>query len=397
MKLIYQYNAINSKGDIVNDIISSNNKKQAYLLIIDKNLIPLKLTFKTINYLNYKSLAYRITFFQQISILMQSGISLLNSLQIIVNNCNIIYWKIIISDIIVDIKQGISLSNSMKKHPLIFDRIIINLVIISEKTGNYDITFDKIFNLYNKKDIVKKRIIKSLNYPITLCLFSMLVVFIMLIYVFPQFQSVYENFDSELPSVTKNLILISKLIENNLLTIFLCIIIITSTLFSLKRKNKSFDLVIQWVLLKTPKINTLIKLNQLQLYFSILSTTLHAELSLLDSLKSTASALTYTYYQQETYKIYERIILGCSFSQSLKDNKLFPELCYQLISIGEESGKLSHFVHYLSNYYEEQYIQKTEGLLKSMEPIIMLFLALLICGLLLAMYLPIFNLGNIFS
>lgn len=167
---------------------------------------------------------------------MQSGISLLNSLQIIVNNCNIIYWKIIISDIIVDIKQGISLSNSMKKHPLIFDRIIINLVIISEKTGNYDITFDKIFNLYNKKDIVKKRIIKSLNYPITLCLFSMLVVFIMLIYVFPQFQSVYENFDSELPSVTKNLILISKLIENNLLTIFLCIIIITSTLFSLKRK-----------------------------------------------------------------------------------------------------------------------------------------------------------------
>ena len=158
MKLIYQYNAINSKGDIVNDIISSNNKKQAYLLIIDKNLIPLKLTFKTINYLNYKSLAYRITFFQQISILMQSGISLLNSLQIIVNNCNIIYWKIIISDIIVDIKQGISLSNSMKKHPLIFDRIIINLVIISEKTGNYDITFDKIFNLYNKKDIVKREL-----------------------------------------------------------------------------------------------------------------------------------------------------------------------------------------------------------------------------------------------
>ncbi|MEI9697247.1 type II secretion system F family protein [Moellerella wisconsensis] len=397
MKLIYQYHAINSKGDIINDIISSNNKKQAYLLIIDKDLIPLKLTFKTINYLNHESLAYRVTFFQQISILMQSGISLLNSLQIIVNNCNIIYWKIIISDIIVDIKQGISLSNSMKKHPLLFDKIIINLVIISEKTGNYDITFDKIFNLYNKKSIVKKRIIKSLNYPITLCMFSMLVIFIMLIYVFPQFQSVYENFDSELPSVTQNLILTSKLIENNLLTIFLCIIITISTLFFLKRKNKSFDLAIQWVLLKTPKINTLIKLNQLQLYFSILSTTLHAELSLLDSLKCTTSALTYTYYQQETYKIYERIILGYSFSQSLKDNKLFPELCYQLISIGEESGKLPHFVHYLSNYYEEQYIQKTEGLLKSMEPIIMLFLALLIGGLLLAMYLPIFNLGNIFS
>ena len=397
MKLIYSYSAINIENKIIKDILLSHSKRQAYQLLTDKQLIPLKISLKNIMIIDNKTTEYSAYFFHQISMLMKSGVTLLKSLNIILISCSIIYWKIIITEIIHDIEQGVLFSQSLQKHSKLFDKITLNLVAISEKTGDYSANFERAFQMLDSRQKIRKKIIQSLRYPLTLVIFSLLALFIMLNYVLPQFELVYANFNSELPLLTQKIIDISNFFKQNNIPILVILTTLFSTIYLLNKKSIKTKVVIQKIVISTPKIKKIVQLRQLKLYFSTLSITLESELPLLECLQSTIGSVTNHYYKKESQIIYHNTILGHSLSQSLKQSPLFPDICFQFTHIGEESGKLAHFVHYLDHYYQEQYLQQTERLLKNLEPIIMLVMATLIGNLLLAMYLPIFNLGNVFS
>nr|WP_314262988.1 type II secretion system F family protein [uncultured Moellerella sp.] len=397
MKLIYAYSAITLENEVIKDILLSHSKKQAYQLLIDKQLVPLKIRLKNIMIIDNKTTEYSAYFFHQISMLMKSGITLLKSLNIILSSCSMAYWKIIITEMIHDIEQGILFSHSLQKYSKIFDKITLNLVAISEKTGDYSANFERIFQMLDSQQKIKKKIIRSLRYPLTLVIFSLLALFLMLNYVLPQFELVYANFNSELPLLTQKVIDISNLFKKNNATTLVTLTTLLLAAYWLNKKNRKTKLVIHKILTSTPKIKILVQLKQLKLYFTTLSITLESELPLLECLQSAIGSVSNQYYKKESQIIYHNTILGYSLSQSLKQSSLFPDICFQFTHIGEESGKLAHFIHYLSHYYQEQYLQKIERLLKNLEPIIMLIMAILIGNLLLAMYLPIFNLGNVFS
>ncbi len=397
MKLIYAYSAITLENEVTKDILLSHSKKQAYQLLIDKQLVPLQIRLKNILIIDNKTTEYSAYFFHQISMLMKSGITLLKSLNIILSSCSMAYWKIIITEMIHDIEQGILFSHSLQKHSKIFDKITLNLVAISEKTGDYSANFERIFQMLDSQQKIKKKIIRSLRYPLTLVIFSLLALFLMLNYVLPQFELVYANFNSELPLLTQKVIDISNLFKKNNTTTLVTLTTLLLVTYWLNKKNQKFNQITHKIMISTPKIKNLVRLKQLKLYFATLSITLESELPLLECLQSTIGSVSNNYYKKESQLIYHNTILGHSLSQSLKQSSLFPNICFQFTHIGEESGQLAHFVHYLSHFYQEQYLQQTERLLKNSEPIIMLIIAILIGNLLLAMYLPIFNLGNVFS
>ncbi|EKT64790.1 type II secretion system F family protein [Providencia burhodogranariea] len=391
---IYSYTALTNDSVIIKDIIVSKNKKMAFFDVLELNQTPIKITLIAIFILDANNLNYRIHFFHQLSTLVSSGINLLQSLTILNKNCRLPFWKKIITLAIQDIKKGNSLSDSLKKYPIIFSHSIINLIKVSEKTGKYNENFYIIADMleYNLK--IKQKINQSLRYPVTLISFSFILTFIMLVYVLPEFKTIYQSFKHDLPIVTKILINISDFIIEYLAHLLLSIV--TLVLLIYKLIGQHINLLID-LTLKVPLLKKLIKFKNINIYFLTLSSTLQAGLPLLECLKCTTEAIHNLKFKKESLEVYQSVVKGESLSNAVQHKYLFPSIVPQLLAIAEESGQLAHFVQYLFNYLSTQYTTLIEKSLKNLEPILLLLMACLVGILMLAMYLPIFNLGSVIT
>lgn len=391
---IYSYTALLNDNSIIRDTIVSKNKKYAYFEILELRQTPIKITLNAIFILNSKNIDYRIHFFHQLSTLVSSGISLLQCLNILNENCHLPFWKKLIFTAIRDLEQGNNLTDSLKKQPIIFNNTIISLIKIAENTGQYEDNFHIIVEILENQKKTNQHIRKALRYPITLLCFSTILIYIMLIFVLPQFKSVYESFQQELPILTKWMIYLSNSLINHLSTIVLLISFILIFCFKFKQHlSILFSKFIHFI----PLVNRLIKLSNINIYFLTLYSTLQAGLNLNECLKCTTKAIHNPIFNKETIIIHDSVIRGNSLSNAVKNSQLFPKIAAQLLSIAEESGQLPHFTKYLFDYFSEQYVLQTDKTLKNLEPILLLCMAFIVGTLMLAMYLPIFNLGNVIT
>lgn len=391
---IYIYTALNNNGILVTDTLIAKNKKQAFIFLIERNQSPITIKFKSVFILNKENLNYRIHFFHQLSILMSSGINLLQCLNILKNNCGLPFWKNIISCAVNGLEKGENLSIYLKKHPNIFSRTVISLIIIAEKTGKYDENFKVITEMLEQNSKMNQIIIKSIRYPVILLIFSFILLFIMMLYVIPQFENIYTSFQHELPFLTKLIISFSTSIREDIkvLIIISTIIFIILIKFRSQLKLYSYSLIIL-----IPYVNKLVQLHNLTLFFLTISSTLRVGLPLTDCLKCTIETTNNPLYNNANHNIYNAVIKGESLSTSMEHAALFPNLAIQLITIAEESGKLNYFTLYLFKYYSEKYTSVIEQRLKNLEPILLIFIAIIIGVIMLAMYLPIFNLGSVIT
>lgn len=211
---IYSYTALSHDNNIVQDFIISKNKKSAFIELLEAEQTPLHIRLKAIFILNAANINYRTHFFYQLNSLVSSGINLLQSLYILQKNTHSPFWQKIITSTITDLKKGNRFSDSLRKHPNIFTPTIISLISVAEKTGNYENNFKIIAGMLKHNEETKKKITKSLRYPIVLTLFSIALIFIMLVYVLPQFETIYQSFQHELPLITKIMIYLSNLITD---------------------------------------------------------------------------------------------------------------------------------------------------------------------------------------
>lgn len=391
---IYTYTALNSDGILIKDTLIAKNKKQAFLYLVESSQSPITIKLNSIFVLNKENLNYRIHFFHQLSILMTSGINLLQCLNILKNNCKLPFWKNIISCAVNDLEKGENLSNYLKKHPNIFSKTVISLIIVAEKTGRYDENFKVITKMLEQSSKMNRIIIKSIRYPIALLIFSFILLFIMILYVIPQFENIYASFQHELPLLTKLIISFSTTVRENINTLITTLAIIFTVFIRFRPQLRYYSYL---VIALFPYINKLVQLHNLTLFFLTLSSTLKAGLPLTDCLKCTIETTNNTLYRDTNHNIYNAVIKGESLSASMENTTQFPNLAIQLITIAEESGRLDYFTLYLSKYYSEKYISVTEQRFKSLEPILLVLIATIIGIIMLAMYLPIFNLGNVIT
>lgn len=334
-----------------------------------------------------------IIFTTRLSTLIKAGLTLLHALKLLKKEEKKPYWIAVFDRLIYDLTQGDSFAKALSIYPQVFPTIYYEMIAMCELTGHFELGLNQLALQLTAQNELKKRIQKSLRYPLFLFCMTLLACFLILLFVLPQFSNLYANFDAKLPKITSIFIYLSNQLQQNFLHLILISLCILSLFWIIKHKYSA-----QWELtiFKLPFIGVILKTGFLASFFKTLALTQSHQIALSKALQISRKTLNSHQFQSAIFNIQQEIERGLSLSLALKKSNLFPDLCIQLIQIGEETGDLATQLHELAQYYKIQNEEKSEVFSKALEPFFMSLMALLIGTLIIAVYLPIFNLGNIF-
>jgi type IV pilus assembly protein PilC len=327
--------------------------------------------------------------------MIQAGIPLIQSFDIVANGQTNNKMKDLIIAIKKEVESGSNLADALKQHPLFFNDLFCNLVDAGEKSGSLDIMLDKVATYNEKIETIKKKIKKALTYPMAVLAIAFLVTALLLIFVVPQFESLFKGFGADLPSLTRGVINMSKFFEDYWYLIFGSVSGVIYAFIRAKKQSAKFAHSIDRLMLKTPVIGSILEQASIARFTRTLSITFAAGLPLIDALKSVAGATGNILYSEATRTIGEEVSTGTQLHLAMKNTKLFPNMVIQMIAIGEESGKLEQMLSKVADVFEENVDNAVDSLSSLLEPIIMSILGVLVGGLVIAMYLPIFKLGSV--
>lgn len=328
---------------------------------------------------------------KQLATMLKAGLSIVDSLRLLLDDQPKPQWQYLLSDISQQIAKGESLSIVLKQYHSVFPALYCEIIAIGELTGQLDHSFEQLTAHLEKSLQLQKQIRKAMRYPLFLLSVSVVVIIVMMFIVLPKFADIYQSFDAQLPYFTQLVIDIANKVQQNGVLILL---VPSLGYFLFQRFFKvHYQLTIDRQKLALPLLGQVIQSQCLMQIFHTLAITQQAGIPLLTGLSASANTTGNSYYRDIINKIIDGIEQGNAFSQML--SSYFPKLCVQLVHAGEESGSLDVMLNNLSLYYQQQNQTLTDNLVKAFEPILMLFLALIIGGLVISMYLPVFQMGDV--
>ena len=334
-------------------------------------------------------------FTRQLATMMKSGVPLLQSFDIILEGLTNPNMTRLVEQIKTDVGAGNSLASSLRKHPKYFDDLYCNLVDSGEQSGALETLLDRVATYKEKTEALKAKIKKAMNYPIAVIVVAVIVSAILLIKVVPQFQEVFANFGAELPAFTMMVIGLSEMLQEHGV-IVLGALIAGAILFptARQRSGKLRD-SIDRLLLKMPVVGNIIYNSAVARFGRTLATTFSAGVPLVDALDSVAGATGNVVFKNAVHSIKTEVTGGTQLNIAMRSTQVFPAMALQMTSIGEESGALDEMLDKVATHYEAEVDNAVDGLTALMEPMIMAVLGVLVGGLIIAMYLPIFQLGAV--
>ncbi|MCX8675867.1 protein transport protein HofC [Gilliamella sp. B3023] len=328
---------------------------------------------------------------KQLATMLKAGLSIVDSLRLLLDDQPKPQWQYLLSDISQQIAKGESLSSVLKQYHSVFPALYCEIIAIGELTGQLDHSFEQLTAHLEKSLQLQRQIRKAMRYPLFLLSVSVVVIIVMMFIVLPKFADIYQSFDAQLPYFTQLVIDIANKVQQNGVLILL---VPSLGYFLFQRFFKvRYQLTIDRQKLALPLLGQVIQSQCLMQIFHTLAITQQAGIPLLTGLSASANTTGNSYYRDIINKIINGIEQGNAFSQML--SSYFPKLCVQLVHAGEESGSLDVMLNNLSLYYQQQNQTLTDNLVKAFEPILMLFLALIIGGLVISMYLPVFQMGDV--
>ena len=328
---------------------------------------------------------------KQLATMLKAGLSIVDSLRLLLDDQPKPQWQYLLSDISQQIAKGESLSSVLKQYHSVFPALYCEIIAIGELTGQLDHSFEQLTAHLEKSLQLQKQIRKAMRYPLFLLSVSVVVIIVMMFIVLPKFADIYQSFDAQLPYFTQLVIDIANKVQQNGVLILL---VPSLGYFLFQRFFKvRYQLTIDRQKLALPLLGQVIQSQCLMQIFHTLAITQQAGIPLITGLSASANTTGNSYYRDIINKIINGIEQGNAFSQML--SSYFPKLCVQLVHAGEESGSLDVMLNNLSLYYQQQNQTLTDNLVKAFEPILMLFLALIIGGLVISMYLPVFQMGDV--
>ena len=332
---------------------------------------------------------------RQLAILLKAGIPIRKSFDILANSYEKIAVQQIIRDINHDIFLGDSLAKSLSNHPKQFNDIFCNMVKIGENSGTLTHILERLALFQEKTEYLKKRVKKALTYPLIVLIIALLVASIMLTKVIPNFAEAYSEFNTDLPYFTQLVISISETFKHIWPYIFGGIIVLYMTFFAIIKHSRQATLLAHKTILTLPFVGKILLRVILGRFTHILATTINAGVPIVDALKSSASTINNLYIKQAINCVREDIIGGLSLHRALAKQPVFPITLRQMVDVGEESGSLAPILEQASQIYERDIALVLDSIIPLIEPVMMISLGLLVGGLLVAMYLPVFQLGHI--
>ncbi|WP_416776612.1 protein transport protein HofC [Xenorhabdus budapestensis] len=395
MEYIYQWQAVNKKGSIIRGESIGRNKHSIFQYLSQLDLQPYTIKCKKFIYYSEKEITYRLHFIHQLNTLLTSGIPLLQGLTILLQECKNIIWRCVLTDLIQKISQGEPFSTALKHYPRLFSPLFCQIIAVGEQTGQLETCCQLLINRLEQQNILHKKIRKAYRYPLIIAFITVLVILLMLIVVLPEFKQVYSAFNASLPLLTQGVLSASDFLINWGILFLTTILILVSLYSWLRLRYPVLYSKEKMLLLKLPLFRKLTSYQHTSQIFHILFMTQKAGLTLTSGLECALNATHHPLFITGIKSLHRQIQQGIPMSSALKREDCFPPLCKQFVIIGEESGELEVFLGNLALWYQEQFINCADKLVQLLEPVLMLIMAVIVGLLLLAMYLPIFQLGTI--
>ena len=334
-------------------------------------------------------------FTRQMATMMKAGVPLVQAFEIVADGLDNPSMKDVILKIKADVEGGNNFAGALQKHPLLFDDLYCSLVDAGEQSGALETMLDRVALYKEKSEALKQKIKKAMKYPIAVVCVAVIVTAILLIKVVPTFQELFQGFGAELPAFTQFVIGLSEALQANFLFIVVLLIGFAIVFSETRKRSERFRNGLDRTLLKLPIIGDITFKSTIARYARTLSTTFAAGVPLIDALDACAGATGNVVYRRAVLQVKEDVSTGQQLQFAMRSTGVFPAMALQMTAIGEESGALDAMLEKVAIYYEDEVDNAVDGLTSMMEPLIMAVLGVLIGGLIIAMYLPIFQLGAV--
>lgn len=334
-------------------------------------------------------------FCRQLATMMSSGVPLVQSFEIVGRgHANKAMQQLILS-IKGDIEAGGSLAEALRKHPLQFNELFVNLITAGEHAGILESILHKLATYMEKSEALKSKIKGAMFYPVAVLVVAFVITCILLLFVIPQFEELFSGFGADLPALTRMVIDMSKWMQSNWWILLIVIVGTVFGLIELKKRSLKFAHGIDRMLLKLPVVGDILNKSATARFARTLATMFAAGTPLVEAMNSVAGACGNILYYDATMKMRDEIATGTQLQVAMRDANLFPNMVVQMVAIGEESGALDSMLGKVADWYEQEVDDAVDSLTSLLEPLIMAVLGVVIGGLVVAMYLPIFKMGQV--
>ena len=398
---VFIYSGQDRSGKQVNGQITAENKLLAEEMVrklgiaADKVAPKPKITLASLNQRIINSDEI-VSFTRQLATMLKAGLPLIQSLDVAAESSDKEHIKAFIMSLRNEVAAGHTFSDSLRNYPNIFDNLYCNLVSAGEISGTLDIMLDRVATFREKDQRLKANIKKALTYPIAVLVIAGVVTAILLINVVPAFEQTFASFGSELPAFTRLVVSLSETMQEYW-GWTLGFLVLAIGLFKIAlNKSKRFSYAIDKYLLKAPVLGKIMLLSSIARFSRTLATTFSAGIPMLDALDSSAGAAGNQHIANAAIEVRDTVSQGSLLNVAMRSNSVFPPLLQQLTKVGEEAGALETMLNKAADSYEDSVNDAVDTMTALLEPAIMSFLAVVIGGLMIAMYLPIFQLGNVF-
>lgn len=334
-------------------------------------------------------------FSRQMATMMSAGVPLVQSFEIVGRGHENPGMQDLILTVKAEVEAGNSLADALAKHPLYFDDLYVNLVRAGEAGGILETLLDKIATYKEKTEAIKSKIKKALFYPTAVLVVAFIITAILMIFVIPQFAELFQGFGADLPALTQLVINLSDIFVARWYLIFGGIGAAIWAFIAGKKRSPAFRRLLDRISLKLPIFGNLLVKASIARFSRTLSTLFAAGVPLVEAMTSVAGATGNTVYEEASYRIRDEIATGTQLQVAMRQTGLFANMVVQMVAIGEESGSIDSMLAKVADFYEREVDDAVDAMSSLMEPLIMAVLGTLIGGLVVAMYLPIFKMGQV--
>ena len=334
-------------------------------------------------------------FSRQLATMLAAGIPLVQAFEIVGNGHENAAMQKLILDVKADVEGGSALAEALAKHPLYFDDLFVNLVEAGEQAGALESLLEKVATYKEKTEAIKKKIKKALTYPAAVLAVAFIVTTILLIFVIPSFEDLFKGFGADLPTFTRMVIDLSAFVRGQGVILGMMIAGAIGTFLYFKKRSRKFRHFLDRLMLKMPVVGPILQKASIARYARTLSTMFAAGVPLVEAMESVAGATGNIVYEEGVLTMRDEVATGQRLQQAMENTGLFPNMVIQMIAVGEESGSLDEMSSKVADFFEADVDDAVDNLSSLLEPMIMAILGVLVGGLVVAMYLPIFKLGAV--
>ncbi len=394
----FRWQAINKSGTRVKGIIEAKSDAAAKNELRKQQLSQIKLTkeIQLFGKRKKKIVSQDIAIFsRQLATMMTAGVPLVQALNIVAQGHENPSMAELITAVRTDIESGSTLAEALAKHPVYFDDLFVNLTAAGEASGALETLLDKIATYKEKTEAIKQKVKKALTYPIAVIVVAFIVTSILLIFVVPTFEELFQGFGADLPAFTQMVINMSNWMQNNGLLFFIGMVAFGMLFSAAKKRSPAMRRALDRISLRLPVIGDILEKSAVARFARTLSTMFSAGVPLVDALESVAKASGNIIFEEAILDMREQVSTGTQLQLTMAQTGMFPAMATQMVAIGEESGSLDGMCAKVADFYEAEVDALVDSLSSLLEPMIMAFLGVVVGGLVVSMYLPIFKLGAV--